>query len=115
MRATASLMLSREVNTSTRTIRCYEDKQLIHPDRNNKYRGFSSADHTRLRLTLLGKRLGFSLQDISEILSLYQSCFNREQLTFLWQKIDNRKNITRQHLRQQQQDINTLMPDLTLL
>ena len=65
--------LAEEFSVSTRTIRLYEDKGLLHPVRrgNGQVRVFSSGDKTRLRLTLRGKRLGFSLAEIKSILDLY--------------------------------------------
>ena len=65
--------LAEEFSVSTRTIRLYEDKGLLHPVRrgNGQVRVFSGADKTRLRLTLRGKRLGFSLAEIKSILDLY--------------------------------------------
>ncbi|MFM1880276.1 MAG: hypothetical protein RLZZ344_510 [Pseudomonadota bacterium] len=65
--------LAEEFSVSTRTIRLYEDKGLLHPVRrgNGRVRVFSNADKTRLRLTLRGKRLGFSLAEIQSILDLY--------------------------------------------
>jgi DNA-binding transcriptional MerR regulator len=67
--------LAQELSISTRSIRLYEDKGLIHPTRrgNGNVRIFSNADRTRLLLTLRGKRLGFSLAEIKTILDLYDT------------------------------------------
>ncbi len=75
--------LSQEFGVSTRTLRFYEGKHLLHPTRSGKNRLYHLADYTRLRLILRGKRLGFSLQEIREIIELYQPKNNTEQLHFL--------------------------------
>jgi DNA-binding transcriptional MerR regulator len=59
---------------TTRTIRFYEARGLIRPQRvraNN--RAYSRRDRARLKLILRGKNLGFSLEDVAEYLSLYDS------------------------------------------
>lgn len=63
--------LSEEFGITPRTIRFYEDKGLIHPRRNGMNRVYSRRDRARLLLILRGKRLGFSLADIREMLDLY--------------------------------------------
>ena len=63
--------LSREFDVTTRTIRFYEDEGLIAPERRGQARIYGPRDRVRLRLILRGKRLGFSLSEIKEILDLY--------------------------------------------
>ncbi|MGJ8528008.1 MerR family transcriptional regulator [Maritalea sp.] len=65
--------LAGEFNISTRTIRFYESKGLIVPDRVGTTRVFRRRDRTRLLLILRGKRLGFTLKEISEYLELYDA------------------------------------------
>jgi DNA-binding transcriptional MerR regulator len=65
--------LAREFAVTTRTIRYYEDEGLLAPERNGRKRIYSPRDRVRLRLILRGKRLGFSLADIREILDMYES------------------------------------------
>lgn len=73
--------LAREFDVTLRTLRFYEDKGLINPRRVGNLRLYSRADRARLRIVLLGKRVGFSLKDIREILELYDpSGGNRRQL-----------------------------------
>ena len=62
---------SREFDVTTRTIRFYEDEGLIAPERRGQARIYGPRDRVRLRLILRGKRLGFSLSEIKEILDLY--------------------------------------------
>ncbi len=81
--------LAREFDISTRAIRFYEAKGLLSPDRLGANRVFRRRDRVRLMLILRGKRLGFSLRDISDYLSLYDA--NRDQqANLLVQKVDER-------------------------
>ena len=64
--------LAREFAITARTIRFYEDEGLIKPRRQGLTRLYSAHDRTRLSWILRGKRLGFSLAEIRELLDLYQ-------------------------------------------
>ena len=64
--------LAREFAITARTIRFYEDEGLIKPKRQGMTRLYSAGDRTRLGWILRGKRLGFSLAEIKELLDLYQ-------------------------------------------
>jgi len=63
--------LARQLGVTARTIRFYEDKQLIAPQRAGTTRVYTHRDRARLMLILRGKRLGFSLREIKEFLDLY--------------------------------------------
>ena len=63
--------LAREFDVTTRTIRFYEDKGLLSPARNGQRRIYASRDRVRLRLIMRGKRLGFSLDEIRQMIDLY--------------------------------------------
>ena len=63
--------LSKEFDVTARALRFYEDKGLISPERRGQTRIYSPRDRARLQLILRGKRLGFSLIEIHEILDLY--------------------------------------------
>lgn len=65
--------LAKECGITTRAIRFYEDKGLIAPARDGARRVFSLRDRARLKLVLRGKRLGFTLEEIRELLDLYES------------------------------------------
>ena len=54
-----------------RTLRFYESKELLFPIRKGVQRLFTRADRARLKLILRGKRFGFSLEDIRQILAMY--------------------------------------------
>jgi DNA-binding transcriptional MerR regulator len=64
--------LAREFAITARTIRFYEDEGLIKPKRQGLTRLYSAHDRVRLGWILRGKRLGFSLAEIKELLDLYQ-------------------------------------------
>lgn len=63
--------LAEEFDVTLRTLRFYEDKGLLAPRRVGSTRIYSRGDRARLKIILLGKRLGFSLSDVAEILELY--------------------------------------------
>jgi DNA-binding transcriptional MerR regulator len=65
--------LAAEFGITTRTIRFYEARGLLSPLRRGTNRSYSRRDRARLRLILRGKNLGFTLQDIGDYLSLYDS------------------------------------------
>lgn len=65
--------LADEFAITTRTIRFYEDKGLIKPARDGQRRIYSNGDRARLKLILRGKRLGFSLDEITQLVSLYET------------------------------------------
>ena len=54
-----------------RTLRFYEFKELLFPVREGQRRLFTKRDQARLKLILQGKRFGFSLEDIRQLLNLY--------------------------------------------
>lgn len=63
--------LAGEFDISTRSIRFYEEKNLISPRRTDgNQRIYSRRDHVRLKLILRGKRFGYSLDEIAEIIGL---------------------------------------------
>lgn len=64
--------LAREFGITARTIRFYEDEGLIKPRRQGLTRLYSAHDRVRLGWILRGKRLGFSLAEIKQLLDLYQ-------------------------------------------
>jgi DNA-binding transcriptional MerR regulator len=63
--------LTKEFNVTARTLRFYEDEGLIAPARRGQTRIYSSRDRARIILILRGRRVGFSLAEIGEILDLY--------------------------------------------
>jgi len=65
--------LAQEFDVTPRAIRFYEDMGLLEPARAGRNRVYSGRDRTRLKLTLRGKRLGFSLQEIKQLVDMYDS------------------------------------------
>ena len=63
--------LCAEFNVTPRTLRFYEYKELLAPVREGQRRLFTCRDVGRLKLILRGKRFGFSLDEIRELLDLY--------------------------------------------
>ena len=101
--------LAREFGISTRAIRFYETKGLLRPERVGSTRVFRRRDRARLILILRGKRLGFSLRDISEYLSLYEADrTQRAQVNLLVEMVDQRM----QMLEQQLADLQTTIGEL---
>lgn len=99
--------LAREFDISTRAIRFYEAKGLLSPERVGATRVFRRRDRARLILILRGKRLGFSLRDISDYLSLYDA--NRtQQVHLLVDKVDERLAL----LERQKTDLETTIAEL---
>ena len=60
-----------QVGMATSAIRFYEDKGLLTPARKGQTRVYDARDRARLKLILRGRRIGFSLQEIQEMLDLY--------------------------------------------
>ena len=58
-------------DVTPRTLRFYEAKELLFPERQAQKRLFGKRDRARLKLILLGKRFGFSLEEIRQLLDLY--------------------------------------------
>ncbi len=63
--------LAREFDITTRTIRFYEDKQLLKPTRRGTTRVYDKGDRTRLKLVLRGRRLGWPLNEIRDMIDMY--------------------------------------------
>jgi DNA-binding transcriptional MerR regulator len=65
--------LAAEFDVTPRAIRFYEDVGLLEPERSGRNRVYSQRERTRLKLTLRGKRLGLSLQEIKQLVHMYDS------------------------------------------
>ena len=85
MKMTDDLMTIREMcdtyDVTPRTLRFYEAKELLSPIREGQKRLFTRRDRARLKLILRGKRFGFSLEEIRQLLDLYD--MGDQQLTQL--------------------------------
>ncbi len=89
--------LAEEFGITARALRFYEAKGLLAPGRAGVRRVYTRRDRGRLQLILRGKRLGFSLADIKEYLSLYSMEIDQtEQLILLDRKVQRRMQMLRQ-------------------
>ena len=72
---TTEMMTIREMcdafDVTPRTLRFYEAKELLFPKREGQKRLFTKRDRARLKLILRGKRFGFNLEEIRQLLDLY--------------------------------------------
>ena len=101
--------LAREFDLTLRTLRFYEDRSLLRPRRVGMQRIYSRRDRARLKLIVMGKRVGFSLQEIGEMLDFYDLKDGQEH-----QLVRARDRFTEQIalLRQQQNDIEQAIGEL---
>ena len=65
--------LCREFGATARALRFYEDKGLLTPARKGQTRVYDARDRARLKLILRGRRIGFTLQEIQDMLDLYDN------------------------------------------
>jgi DNA-binding transcriptional MerR regulator len=101
--------LAAEYDITLRTIRFYEDRGLLTPERRGTVRVYHPRDKVRLGLILRGKRLGFSLDEIATIVDMYDAEPGEEgQLVYLLDQITTR----RADLEQRRQDINKTLDEL---
>ena len=75
-----------EFDVTPRTLRYYESKELLAPHRQGQRRLFTVSDRARLKLILRGKRFGFPLEEIRQLLDLYH--VGDQQLTQYTRTID---------------------------
>jgi DNA-binding transcriptional MerR regulator len=90
--------LAAEFDITPRAIRFYEDVGLLTPERSGRNRVYSVRDRTRLKLTLRGKRLGLSLQEIKQLVDMYDSPSDTapQLQAFLKVLADHREQLERQ-------------------
>ena len=101
--------LSQEFDITTRTLRFYEEKGLISPERQGQNRIYSASDRARLKLILRGKRLGLTLEESSGIIAMYDpQTNNKKQLQTLIHKIREKRH----QLEQQKKDLELMILDL---
>lgn len=101
--------LAEEFDVTARTLRFYESKGLLRPTRRGQSRVYSANDRARLALILRGKRVGFSLDEIAEILNLedLRAC-ERDALTAAVSRFQNRIEA----LKLQRRDLDDALRDL---
>jgi len=103
--------LAEEFGVTTRTLRFYEDKGILSPRRRGTTRVYSERDRVRLKLALRGKRMGFSLNECSEIIEMYDPIVGNErrQLQRLLEKIKDHREV----LLQKRADIDATLETMT--
>jgi len=101
--------LTREFGVSTRTLRFYEDEGLIHPERRGRTRLFRQADRRLIAEILRGRRIGFTIAEIREIIQVYREPPGEVgQLKLLMKRIEEKRD----ELRQKRKDIEDTLTEL---
>jgi DNA-binding transcriptional MerR regulator len=101
--------LAQEFNLTTRAIRFYEDEGLLQPGRSGRRRVYGTRDRVRLKLIVRGKRLGFSLSEVRDIIEMYDlDSGEAGQLRYFLEQIQQR----REALEQQRHDIDLTLEEL---
>lgn len=101
--------LANDLGVTPRTLRFYEDKGLIAPQRAGNTRVYTHRDRGRLMLILRGKRLGFTLSEVREWLDLYEVDPNQSaQMVQLKDKV--RKRV--EALEQKRDDLDATLEEL---
>jgi DNA-binding transcriptional MerR regulator len=101
--------MTREFGVSTRTLRFYEDEGLIHPERRGRTRLYRQADRRLIAEILRGRRIGFTIAEIREIILVYSEPPGEVgQLKLLMKRIDEK----REDLRQKRKDIEDTLTEL---
>ena len=104
--------VAQEFGTTLRTIRFYEDRGLLAPERRGTARIFRARDRVRLALILRGKRLGFTLDEIATIVNMYDDQPGEAgQLQYLLDQIE----VRRAELAQRRRDIEETLAELELV
>jgi len=101
--------LAKSFGITPRSVRFYEEQHLLVPERKGQTRVYYGKDKVRLKLILRGKRLGFSLAEISTLFELYDTNPNSAaQLVTMLQLTKTKRAV----LEQQFNDIQMLMNEL---
>jgi DNA-binding transcriptional MerR regulator len=104
--------LSRDFQVTTRTIRFYEDEKLLSPRRQGQNRIYTPRDRVRLHLILRGKRLGFSIKEIRDMLDMYDAPEGEVgQLRYFIERM----RLRREDLLRQRADIDQVLGELDAL
>lgn len=91
--------LARELGVTQRTLRFYEDKGLLLPQRLGAIRAYTHRDKVRMILILRGKRMGFSLREIKEFLDFYDADHSSpKQMLHLLKKVRGRIGLLEEQL-----------------
>ena len=102
--------LAKVFEVTPRTIRFYEQEGLLTPERRGRNRVYHEKDRVRLKLTLRGKRLGFSLAEIREVVQLYDRAPDGDERQL--QRLLDILAEKRLAMQQQLEDIRVLQQEL---
>jgi DNA-binding transcriptional MerR regulator len=97
-------------DVTPRTLRFYEAKELLSPIRAGQKRHYTRRDRGRLKLILRGKRFGFSLEEIRQLLDLYD--IDDQQQTQISRTLDLARNRL-DSMRQQRDELDAAIAELT--
>ncbi len=101
--------IAAEFGVTHRTVRFYEDRGLVTPERRGTQRVYHPRDRVRLALVLRGRRLGFALSEIEHIVDMYDQEPGEEgQLRYLLDQIGARRH----DLEQRRSDIEATLAEL---
>ncbi|WP_019996579.1 MerR family transcriptional regulator [Aureimonas ureilytica] len=101
--------LSREFGVTLRTLRFYEDRGLLSPERRGTTRIYSRRDRMRLRLVLLAKILGFSLTEAKQLIDLReQSDGQRKQLKTALVRFEEQRQILQDQKREIEESLEAM-------
>lgn len=102
--------LAEEFGITPRTIRFYEDQGIVSPRREGRNRVFVSRDRTRLKLALRGKRMGFQLSEILDLINMYDAAPDNTatQLQHYVQVLEQHRST----LQQQRKDLEQTLSEI---
>lgn len=102
--------MAKSFGVTLRTLRFYEDKGLLNPKRDGATRLYTRRDRARLKLILLGRKVGFSLRDVKQMMDLYDpQGSNTKQLRLTIEKSE--RQLAR--LQKQRESIEEAIKELT--
>ena len=102
--------LAEEFGITPRTIRFYEDQGIVSPRREGRNRVFVARDRTRLKLALRGKRMGFQLAEILDLINMYDAapCDTTAQLQHYVEVLERHRST----LQQQRKDLEQTLSEI---
>lgn len=96
-------------DVTPRTLRFYEAKELIAPIREGQKRLYTKRDRARLKLILRGKKFGFSLEEIRQLLEMY---YMQDQQQTQMTKTYELAKVRLQELKHQREDLDRTIEEL---
>ena len=96
-------------DVTPRTLRFYEAKELIAPIRDGQKRLYTKRDRARLKLILRGKKFGFSLEEIRQLLEMY---YMQDQQQTQMSKTYELAQVRLRELKRQREELDQTIEDL---